>query len=115
MHEHGGKTLKLPKNARFADCPWTIKSCRSPDGKGAAFSISSPSGKIAIVLPHKNMEASAKVMAAAPELLAALRLSHAQLKMVSEYGFDDAGTPIKELLHPCALVNAESAIASAIP
>jgi hypothetical protein len=52
--------------------PWAMSEARALDGEGWAYEIDTPEWSIAHVFPHDDMEANACLIAAAPELLAAL-------------------------------------------
>lgn len=53
--------------------PWTIEPGQAPDGIGFAASIGNESGEIAVAVPHEDMDANARLIAAAPEMAEALR------------------------------------------
>jgi hypothetical protein len=65
------KTSHAPGSFTLCDCP-------APDGLGRAISVGAiqkgeeHAREIAIVVPHEDMEANARLFAAAPELLTAL-------------------------------------------
>jgi len=63
--------------------PWTITPCASHDGLGAhAFDIEVDGETLAHVYPSQDMEASARLIAAAPELFEALKDAEFLLRQV---------------------------------